>query len=206
MMPGSAFRSVTVTTQGHSGALAEFIKERGISDPEFQRRKQDKECVWCSSKDHFLFACPLPDYETNGLNKSRAQGQQQGRAEYRRELKERVLSRADAQRHFRRTGEVPGAHARANVVERPAAPAAAVDADLGRAIERGHYAPAIGARSLSRSLSRGLSASSASSAGSDAFAFVSDEDEAEVGNGNEGGHKRAWAVSSHRLTGLRIQK
>ena len=125
-----------------------------------------------------LFSCP--DYVTNGLNKSRAQGQQQGRADYKRELKDRVLSRADAQRNFRRTGEVAGAHARAKVVE---GPAVAVEADRG--CDRGRYAPAIGARSLSRSLSRGLSVSSASSAGSDAFAFVSDEDEAgrETGTG-----------------------
>ena len=151
---------VNRTAVVYSGALAELMKERGISEQEFQRRKQEKECVWCSSKDHFLFSCP--DYVTNGLNKSRAQGQQQGRADYKRELKDRVLSRADAQRHFRRTGEVAGAHARAKVVE---GPAVAVEADRG--CDRGHYAPAIGARSLSRSLSRGLSVSSASSAGSD---------------------------------------
>jgi hypothetical protein len=100
-------------------------------------------------------------------------------------LKDRVLSRAVAQRHFRRTGEIAGAHTRAKVVE---GPAAAVEADRGRAIERGRYAPAIGARSPSRSLSNGLRASSASSAGSDAFAFVSDEDEAGAGNGNRAGH------------------
>jgi hypothetical protein len=180
---------VNRTAVVYSGALAELMKERGISEQEFQRRKQEKECVWCSSKDHFLFSCP--DYVTNGLNKSRAQGQQQGRADYKRELKDRVLSRADAQRHFRRTGEVAGAHARAKVFEGAKVvegPAAAVEADSGRAIERGRYAPAIGTRSLSRSLSRGLSASSASSAGSDAFAFVSDEDEAGAGNGNGAGH------------------
>ena len=129
------------------GALAELMKERGISQQEFQRHKQEKECVWCSSKDHFLFSCP--GYVTHGLNKSRAQGQQQGRMVYKRELKDRVLLRADAQRHFRRTGEVAGAHARANVVEGTAATAAAVDADRGRVIERGRYAPAIGGRSLS---------------------------------------------------------
>jgi hypothetical protein len=50
------------------------------------------------------------------------------------------------------------------------------------------YAPAIGGRSLSRSLSRGLSSSSASSAGSDAFAFVSDDDDTGAGNGNGAGH------------------
>jgi hypothetical protein len=180
---------VNRTAVVYSGALAELMKERGISEQEFQRRKQEKECVWCSSKDHFLFSCP--DYVTNGLNKSRAQGQQQGRADYKRELKDRVLSRADAQRHFRRTGEVAGAHARVKVFEGAKVvegPAAAVEADRGRAIERGRYAPAIGTRSLSRSLSRGLSASSASSAGSDAFAFVSDEDEAGAGNGNGAGH------------------
>jgi hypothetical protein len=174
---------VNRTAVVYFGALAELMKERGISDQEFQRCKQEKECVWCSSKDHFLFSCP--DYVTNGLNKSRAQGQQQGRADYKRELKDRVLSRADAQRHFRRTGEVAGAHARAKVVE---GPVAAVESDRGRAIEHGRYTPAIGARSLSRSLSRGQSASSASSAGSDAFAFVSDQDEAGTGNGNGAGH------------------
>jgi hypothetical protein len=175
---------VNRTAVVYSGALAELMKERGISEQEFQRRKQEKECVWCSSKDHFLFSCP--DYVTHGLNKSRAQGQQQGRADYKRELKDRVLSRADAQRHFRRTGEVAGAHARANVVEGTAA--TALDKDRGREIERGRYAPAIGGRSLSRSLSRGLSSSSVSSAGSDAFAFVSDDDDTGAGNGNGAGH------------------
>ena len=175
---------VNRTAVVYSGALAELMKERGISEQEFQRRKQEKECVWCSSKDHFLFSCP--DYVTHGLNKSRAQGQQQGRADYKRELKDRVLSRADAQRHFRRTGEVAGAHARANVVDGTAA--TALDKDRGREIERGRYAPAIGGRSLSRSLSRGLSSSSVSSAGSDAFAFVSDDDDPGAGNGNGAGH------------------
>ena len=175
---------VNRTAVVYSGALAELMKERGISEQEFQRRKQEKECVWCSSKDHFLFSCP--DYVTHGLNKSRAQGQQQGRADYKRELKDRFLSRADAQRHFRRTGEVAGAHARANVVEGTAA--TALDKDRGREIERGRYAPAIGGRSLSRSLSRGLSSSSVSSAGSDAFAFVSDDDDTGAGNGNGAGH------------------
>ena len=174
---------VNRTAVVYSGALAELMKERGISEQEFQRRKQEKECVWCSSKDHFLFSCP--DYVTHGLNKSRAQGQQQGRADYKRELKDRVLSRADAQRHFRRTGEVAGAHARANVVDGTAA--TALDKDRGREIERGRYAPAIGGRSLSRSLSRGLSSSSVSSAGSDAFAFVSDDDDPGAGNGNGAG-------------------
>ena len=175
---------VNRTAVVYSGALAELMKERGISEQEFQRRKQEKECVWCSSKDHFLFSCP--DYVTHGLNKSRAQGQQQGRADYKRELKDRVLSRADAQRHFRRTGEVAGAHARANVVDGTAA--TALDKDRGREIERGRYAPAIGGRSLSRSLSRGLSSSSVSSAGSDAFAFVSDDDDPGAGNGNGASH------------------
>ena len=110
-------------------------------------------------------------------------GQQQGRADYKRELKDRVLSRADAQRHFRRTGDVAGAHARAKVVE---GPAVAVEADRG--CDRGRYAPAIGVRCLSRLLSRGLSVSSASSAGSDVFAFVTNEDEAGAGNGNGAGH------------------
>jgi len=175
---------VNRTAVVYSGALAELMKERGISEQEFQRRKQEKECVWCSSKDHFLFSCP--DYVTHGLNKSRAQGQQQGRADYKRELKDRVLSRADAQRHFRRTGEVAGSHARANVVDGTAA--TALDKDRGREIERGRYAPAIGGRSLSRSLSRGLSSSSVSSAGSDAFAFVSDDDDPGAGNGNGASH------------------
>jgi hypothetical protein len=171
---------VNRTAVVYSGALAELMKERGISEQEFQRRKQEKECVWCSSKDHFLFSCP--DYVTHGLNKSRAQGQQQGRADYKRELKDRVLSRADAQRHFRRTGEVAGAHARANVVEGTAA--TALDKDRGRAIEIGRYAPAIGGRSLSR----GLSSSSTSSAGSDAFALVSDDDDTGAGNGSGASH------------------
>ena len=175
---------VNRTAVVYSGALAELMKERGISEQEFQRRKQEKECVWCSSKDHFLFSCP--DYVTHGLNKSRAQGQQQGRADYKRELKDRVLSRADAQCHFRRTGEVAGAHARANVVDGTAA--TVLDKDRGREIERGRYAPAIGGRLLSRSLSRGLSSSSVSSAGSDAFAFVSDDDDPGAGNGNGASH------------------
>jgi hypothetical protein len=64
----------------------------------------------------------------------------------------------------------------------------AVEADRGRAIERGRYAPAIGSRSLSRLLSRGLNVSSASLAGSDVFAFVSNEDESGAGNGNGVGH------------------
>ena len=89
---------VNRTAVVYSGALAELMKERGISEQEFQRRKQEKECVWCSSKDHFLFSCP--DYVTHGLNKSRAQGQQQGRADYKRELKDRVLSRADSNAIF----------------------------------------------------------------------------------------------------------
>jgi hypothetical protein len=59
---------VNRTAVVYSGALAELMKERGISEQEFQRRKQEKECVWCSSKDHFLFSCP--DYVTHGLNKS----------------------------------------------------------------------------------------------------------------------------------------
>lgn len=105
-----------------------------------------------------------------------------GETDYKRELKDRVLSRADAQRHFRRTGDVAGAHARANVVD--GTEATALAKDRGRAIERGRYAPAIGGRSLSR----GLSSSSASSAGSDAFAFVSDDDDTGAGNGNGAGH------------------
>ncbi len=71
---------VNRTAVVYSGVLAELMKERSISEQEFQHRKQEKECVWCSSKDHFLFSCP--DYVTNGLNKSHAQGQQQGRADY----------------------------------------------------------------------------------------------------------------------------
>jgi hypothetical protein len=78
------------------------------------------------------------------------------------------------------------AHARANVVDGTAA--TALDKDRGREIERGRYAPAIGGRSLSRSLSRGLSSSSVSSAGSDAFAFVSDDDDPGAGNGNGASH------------------
>ena len=106
---------VNRTAVVYRGALAELMRERGISETEFQRRKQEKECVWCQSKDHFLFACP--DYMANGLNQSRAQGQQQGRENYKRELQQRrVLSRADAHRHFRKTGEVAGPHAKANVV------------------------------------------------------------------------------------------
>jgi hypothetical protein len=175
---------VNRTAVVYSGALAELMKERGISEQEFQQCQQEKECVWCLSKDHFLFSCL--DYVTHGLNKSRAQGQQQGRTDYKRELKDRVLSSADAQRHFRRTGEVAGVHLRANVVEGTAA--TALDKDSGREIERGRYAPAIGGRSLSRSLSRGLSSSSVSLAGSDAFAFVSDDDDTGAGNGNGAGH------------------
>ena len=39
---------VNRTAVVYSGALAELMKERGISEQEFQRRKQEKECVWCS--------------------------------------------------------------------------------------------------------------------------------------------------------------
>ena len=42
--------------------------------------------------------------------------------------------------------------------------------------------------SSSRTLSRGISESSASSAGSDAYALVSDEEEADMGNGKGAGH------------------
>ena len=49
----------------YSGALAELLRSRGISEQEFQRRKQEKECVYCTSKDHFLFSCP--EYMANGL-------------------------------------------------------------------------------------------------------------------------------------------
>jgi len=165
---------VNRTAVVYSGALAELMRERGISETEFQRRKQEKECVWCQSKDHFLFACP--DYMANGLNQSRAQGQQQGRENYKRELQQRrVLSRADAHRHFRKTGEVAGPHAKANVVE--------AGSERGRTTDRARYAPV----SDKRSLSRGLSTSSASSAGSDMYAFVS-EDEGEAENGAGAGH------------------
>lgn len=165
---------VNRTAVVYSGALAELMRERGISETEFQRRKQEKECVWCQSKDHFLFACP--DYMANGLNQSRAQGQQQGRENYKRELQQRrVLSRADAHRHFRKTGEVAGPHAKANVVE--------AGSERGRTTDRARYAPV----SDRRSLSRGLSTSSASSAGSDMYAFVS-EDEGEAENGAGAGH------------------
>jgi hypothetical protein len=164
---------VNRTAVVYSGALAELMRERGISETEFQRRKQEKECVWCQSKDHFLFACP--DYMANGLNQSRAQGQQQGRENYKRELQQRrVLSRADAHRHFRKTGEVAGPHAKANVVE--------AGSERGRTTDRARYAPV----SDKRSLSRGLSTSSASS-GSDMYAFVS-EDEGEAENGAGAGH------------------
>jgi hypothetical protein len=165
---------VNRTAVVYSGALAELMRERGISETEFQRRKQEKECVWCQSKDQFLFACP--DYMANGLNQSRAQGQQQGRENYKRELQQRrVLSRADAHRHFRKTGEVAGPHAKANVVE--------AGSERGRTTDRARYAPV----SDKRSLSRGLSTSSASSAGSDMYAFVS-EDEGEAENGAGAGH------------------
>ena len=164
----------------YSGALAELLRSRGISEQEFQRRKQEKECVYCTSKDHFLFSCP--EYMSNGLDKSRAQGRQQGKAEYKQDLQRRVLSRADAHRHFRRTGEVAGAHAggqaQANMVS--AGGEAVAKVERGRTMDRSRFAPVTDTRSLSR----GLSASSASSLGSDAYALLSEDEEgAENGSG-----------------------
>ena len=162
-----AMAEVNRTAVVYKGALAELMRERGIPEAKFERRKQNRECVWCKSKDHFLFACP--DYVANGLERNNQVSYQRGRSDFKRELRERqVLSRADAHRHYRQTGDVAGAHAKANVLQ-----SAAVDGTVSRGRTLARHAPV----SNMRSLSRDASTSSLSSLGSDVLGFLSDDEQ-----------------------------
>ena len=159
----------------YQGALGELCKQKGISQAEFDERKLHKQCVWCGASDHFLFSCP--DYATNGLQQAQQLGQKSGWREGKRDYKKEMLTRAGAHRHFRRTGEVVGAHAKINKVDRHDTASAGED-------QRGRTAQ------LERSARMGSKSrdpSSSSSIGSGVYGFFSDSNSGDSESGNESG-------------------
>ena len=168
-----AARETNRTRVKYEGALGDWLSHRGVGADEFARRMKEKLCVACGATEHMLFSCP--EYVTNALNDTKTRGLQQGRQDYKRT----ILTRQQAHRHYRKTGEVVGAHAaRVNTVDASRSP---VPRDSSRGRTRDRYAtPSVYCEGSQSDVSLGASTTSAS----DMDNVFSDSSGNEDGGGN----------------------